>query len=69
MLKTTMTINNNAITSLSPPTQRMPGEFAPVITIPEYSVTFSSRFEDEADAIAYAKFMLNNIEAFKNGER
>lgn len=69
MKNVTMTINNNAIQSLSPP---MPPAYpnAPMPQlIQEYSVSFSVRFDNEDEAIAFAKFTLNDIEAFKKGER
>lgn len=60
-----MTINNNAIQSLAPP---LPGQFAaPATLIQEYSVSFSVRFDNEDEAIAFAKFALNYIEDFKKG--
>lgn len=62
-----MTINSNAIQSLAPPP---PPQFpAPAPLIQEHSVSFSVRFDNEDEAIAFAKFALNNIEAFKKGER
>jgi len=35
----------------------------------EYSVSFSIKFENEDEAVAFAKFVLNDIEAFKKGDR
>lgn len=66
MKNVTMNINNNAIQSLGPPTQLI-NQPAPLIQ--EYAVSFTARFENEDEAIAFAKFVLNDIEVFKKGDR
>lgn len=70
MKNVSMTINSNAITSLAPPP--MPLTLATAFPVPqlsEYSVSFSVRFDNEDEAIAFAKFALNDIECFKKGDR
>ena len=63
-----MTINSNAITSIAPPPMQQ-GFPAPPPLAQEYSVSCSVRFNDEDEAIDFAKFMLNDIEVFKKGDR
>ncbi len=69
MKNVNMTINSNAIQSLAPPMPLSQFPAPPPPLIQEYSVSFSVRFDNEDDAIAFAKFALNDIEAFKKGER
>lgn len=59
-----MTINSNAITSLSPPAAYYPGPPSPLVP-QEYSVSFSARFETEDEAINFSKVMLEHIQNFK----
>jgi len=69
MKNVSMTINSNAIQSLAPPMPPAAYPAAPYPLTQEYSVSFSVRFENEDEAIAFAKFVLNDIEVFKKGDR
>lgn len=57
-----MTINSNAITTLGPPAYP-----APPLN-PEHSVSFSARFDNEDEAIAFVKAMIAHIQDFKDNK-
>lgn len=62
---------NPYISGAYPAAAPMPMPSSKIVEIPKqsYSVVLSAQFDDEAEAIAFAKFALNDIEAFKNGDR
>lgn len=41
----------------------------PAPTKPTFSVSLSVQFDDEEDSLAYAKFILEAVQTFKQGDR
>ena len=65
---------NNVSMSITPmpsyiPPSQSPPAFMPASKPNSNTVTFSAQFETEQYAIEFAKFILNDMLAYRNGER